>query len=204
METSNEDDFSASLRELGPGGIFSFSDLRRRLRNGSDGSLASDMVISYSRDANGNFKPAEFSDKSWPPSETRNHERESEVFSISSSSVQGGLSPMAQNPFERIVELDAPVKDIHSGGQDGTTEDSDTVLRSSEAAAESAAAAKGHTSTSSDDGIPVEGEMAKQPAPETGESEDFRPGEIRMVIEHNTLFICFPSNIRGDAVGMFI
>lgn len=199
MKTSDDEDvFSTSLRGLSPSGIYSSSDIWRRHR---DGSLASDMIMSYSRDANGNFKP-EFSDKSGPPSETRNYGKKIKVFPT--SPIQIGLSPIIQKPFERIVELHAPAKDIHPGGQDGTTEDLESVLRASESAAESAAAAKEHSSVNSDDGIPVEGEMVKQVAPEAGESEDFEPDEIRMTIEQDTLFICFPGNIRGDAVGMFI
>lgn len=189
----DEDFFSTSLSGLGPGGAYSSSDFWWRHR---DGSLVSDMTMSYSRDANGNFKPVEFLDKSGPPSETSNYGRKSKVFPM-----QIGLSSTIRKPLERIVELHALAKDIHPGGQDGTAEDLESVLRASETAAESA---KEHSSVNSDDRIPVEGEMVKQVAPEASESESFEPDEIRMTIEQDTLFICFPGNIRGDAVGMFI
>lgn len=192
--SDDEDFFPTSLRGLGPGGTYSSSDFWRRH---CDGSLVSDMTMSYSRDANGNFKPV---DKS-APSETRNYGGRSGVFPM-----QVGLSSTIRNPFERIFELHAPGKNIQPGGQDGTMEDLESVLRASGTAAESAAATKEHTcsSANSDDGIPVEGEMVKQVAPEASKSENFEPDEIRMTIEQDTLFICFPGNIRGDAVGMFI
>lgn len=201
--SGDEDVPSTPIKELGPG-LYSPSDFQRRYKKSSNESLASGMTMSYSRDTDGNFKPTDWqkirrSDKSWLPFETINYKRKGRVFSI--SSVQRDLSPMTEKTFKRIVELDVPNKYIYSGGQDGTTEDSEAVLHCSEVAAESAAAGK---KDSCDDGIPVEGEMVKQVVHEAGESEDFEPDEIRMTIEQDTLFICFPGNIRGDAVGMFI
>lgn len=212
MDISSEDEdvFSTPLKGLGPGGTYSPPDFRLRYNKSGNRSPASDATMCYSRDTEGSFQLAEFldwqkichSDKPSLPFETSGNERRSRVFSI--SSMQRDLSPMTQKTFKRIVQLDALAKDIHSGGQDGAMEDSEAVLHFSEVAAESAATAKGNSSANSDDGIPVEGEMIKQIAPETGESGCFESEEIRMTIERDTLFICFPGNIRGDAVGMFI
>lgn len=211
MSSDDEDVFCTPLKGLGPGGLHNPPDFQLRYSKSNNGSLVSDVAMSYSRDTNGHFKLAEFlgrqgicrSDKSLLPFEKSGYERRSRVFSI--SSMQRDLSPMTQKTFKRIVELDAPTKDIHSGGQDGAMEDSEVVLRSSEVAAESAAAAKEDSlANSDDDGIPVEGEMVKQLTSEAGEFGYFESEKIRMTIERDTLFICFPGNIRGDAVGMFI
>lgn len=210
ISSDDEDVFSTPLKGLGPGGTYSPPDFRLRYHKSKNGSPASDATMCYSRDTEGNFQLAEFldwqktchSDKPSLPFETSDSERRSRVFSI--SSMQRDLSPMTQKTFKRIVQLDALARDIHSGGQDGAMEDSEAVLRSSEVAAESAATAKANSLVNSDGGIPVEGEMIKQIAPKTGGSGCFESDEIRMTIERDTLFICFPGNIRGDAVGMFI
>lgn len=204
MSSDDEDIFCTPLKGLGPDGIHNPPDFQLRYRKSNNGSLVSDVAMSYSRDTDGRFKPAAIcrSDKPLLPVEKSDYERRSRVFSI--SSMQRDLSPMTQKTFKRIVELDAPTKDIHFGGQDGAMEGSEVVLRSSEVTAKSAAAAKENSSVNSDDGIPVEGEMVKQLTPEAGESGYFESDKIRMRIERDTLFICFPGNIRGDAVGMFI
>lgn len=204
LSSDDEDFFCTPPKGLGPGDIHNPPDFQLRYRKSNNGSLASDVAMSYSRDTDGHFKLAGIcrSDKPLLSFEKSDYKRRSRVFSI--SSMQRDLSPMTQKTFKRIVELDAPTKDIHFGGQDGAMEGSEVVLRSSEVSAESAAAAKEDSSVNSDDGIPVEGEMVKQLTPEAGESGYFESDKIRMRIERDTLFICFPGNIRGDAVGMFI
>lgn len=203
--------FFTPLKRSCASSISDSSGFRQRPSKLSDWSLASDMGMSYTRDINGNFKPAEFPNRQsicrrsnvlWDFVRPKNPDRKGRVFSINST--RRDLSPMSELTLGRIVELNAPIKDIHPGGQDGVIEDSEAVLRSSGVAAESAAAAKECSSTKSDGGIPVEGEMIKQGASETSGSEEFEPERIKMIVEQDTLLICFPGNIRGDAVGMLV
>lgn len=184
-------------------GMYNFSGFQQGSGRSGNEFPASGMGVRYHRDANGNFKPAKLSDERGvcrSLNEPLGLGKSKRVFSI--SSMQKDLSPMTEKTLERIVGLSASIEDLHPGGQDGAAEDSEEVLYSSEVAAESAAAAKERSSRRSDDGIPVEGEMIRQVASETDESAGSEPEETKMAIERDTLFICFPGNIRNDAVGM--
>lgn len=201
------DIFCTPLRRFRP------SDFKQRSRRFNDEPLVSDVGISYSRDADGSFKPAETAgwreicrlyENAPSPIESRNCERKNRVCSI--SSVARDLSPMSEKTLERIVELSIPVTDM-SGGQDGTTEESEAVLHSAEVTARYAAAAKEYSSAGLGNVIPIEGEVGKLETGSEGvepKTEEIGWDETKMVVEQDTLFICFPNKIRSDAVGMLI